>query len=292
MKVSKFGKIVLILLTLTVSSNAQMNRPARPQESIKIKDNRQEEKTNSSSSGNPSRTPVSRRMLSLFKQKRNKEQQKQLLPKAEDANRYAAFLQQPKTGLIRLTEDVGCEPSLYILRADEECLKAIPGGSFYSFREREYSSSALADIRLREGLIITDGIFSQNILVKLGDVPLENISLGSDGMKFLTEFQPETGSRGATDQYIELTKGIKHGKYEYLKVFPSFENTTYAMRLVAYRAKVARVYRGYVYNPLSDDRSDVILAFRVIRKEKDGITLLWKELERKKAPKLINSERE
>lgn len=288
MKVSQLGKIVLILLIPTVSLNAQMNRSVRSQESIKIKDNRQGEKTTASSSGVSLQTKTSsHRVLSFFKQKRNKEQQRQLLPKIEDVNRFAAFLQQPKTGIIRLIEDIGCEPSRYVIRADEECLKSIPGGSFYSFREREYSSSALADIRLKDGLLISDGFFSQNILVKLGDVSLENISINSDGMKFLTEFTPETNVKAATAQYIKITKGVKVGKYEYIKVFPAIENATYAMRLVAYRAKIARVYRGFVYNPLAgDDRSDIILAFRVVKADNEGITLLWKELERKKAPKI------
>lgn len=288
----KNGKIILILMILPFSVFAQTLQTSSP-ETVKIRDEKQTKQADNGNQNNSAQrrqTYSARPVLSFAKQKRNKEQQKQLLPETEDLSRFAALLQQPKTGIIRLMDDAGCEPSRYVIRADEECLKSIPGGSFYSFRERDYSSSALADIRLKDGLLITDGVFSQNMLVKLGDVPLENVSVNTEGMNFLTEFQPETNTRDASVQYVKLTRGIKVGKYEYIKVFPAMADTTYAMRLVAYRAKTARLYRGFIYDPLAgDERSDVVLAFRVIRKDNGGITLVWKELERKKAPKIENS---
>lgn len=281
----KSGKIILILMILSLFVSAQ-TLPYSSSENIKIKSENLDKKETDSSDNLQKRIRPTRQ-LTFLKQKQSKEQKKQLLPKTEDLNRFAAFLQQPKTGIIRLTEDIGCEPSRYVIRADEDCLKTIPGGSFYSFREREYSSSALADIRLKDGLLISDGYFSQNMLVKLGDVPLESVSLTSSGMDFLTDFVPETNTKDATRQYIKLVRGIKVGKYEYIKAFPAAENRTYAMRLIAYKANVESVYRGYIYNPLSgDERSDMIIAFRIIRKDKEGISLIWKELQRGKAPKL------
>lgn len=294
MAAAKFGKIALVLVLLPFSLFAQTLQPdSSRQGKVSIRDERQIRKTEPDilkDSSQKKGTPVQR--LTLFKQKRNKEQQKRLFPNTEDSIRYTAFLQQPKTGLIRLTEDIGCDANALILRADEECLNSIPGGSFYSFRERDYSSSALADIRLKDGLFITDGILSQNILVNLGDTSLESLSVNSDGMKFLADFVPEPDSKDATSQYIKLTRGIRVGKFEYFKVLPAAVNTTYAMRLVAYRGKFLRLYRGFVYDALSgDDRSDLVLAFRIVRKENGSVTLLWKELERKKAPKIVNSSR-
>lgn len=225
--------------------------------------------------------------LTLFKHKRNREQQQRLLPNAADSLRYQGFLGQPKTGLIKLVDDLGCDSNAYVLRADEECLNTIPGGSFYSFRKSNYSSSALADIRLKDGLLVTDGIFSQNLMVKLGDIPLESVTLTTEGMKFLRDFVPETETKSATKQYAALTRGITENGFEYIKILPAIADTTYAMRLVAYRGKLMRVSMGFIYNVLSeDDRSDLIVAFRIIRKENGMATLLWKELERKKAPKI------
>lgn len=291
--VEKFGKIFFISILLPFSVLAQMNQsdsPA-PETVVNIRDEKQNRKSEVKAGALPGQKrdlPI--RRLSFLKHKRSKEQQKRLLPNAEDLTRYAAFLQQPKTGIIRLVDDIGCDSNAYVLRADKECLSSIPGGSFYSFREREYSSSALSDIRFKSGLLISDGVLSQNILVSLSDSSLENLTTNSDGIKFLTNFVPETDNKGATNQYIKITKGIRNGKFEYLKVFPAIVNTTYAMRIIAYRGKFLRMYRGFIYDALSgNNRVDLIVAFRIIRKENDSITLIWKELERKKAPKIVNS---
>ena len=113
-------------------------------------------------------------------------------------------------------------------------------------------------------------------------------NLNSDGMEFLTKFNPEPENRDAMKQYNDLANGIRLGKYEYRKVAVAAENTTYAIRVVAYKASIYRNYRGWAYNILDGDkRVDIIVAFRVIRKDPDGsLTLLWKELDRKKSVKL------
>lgn len=223
-----------------------------------------------------------------FKAKRTKDQDKKLRPSAEDLAKYADFLKQSRTGIFRLMNDVGCDSNVYVIRVDDGCKNAIPGGSFYSFREREYTTAYLADIRFRDGLLISDGLLSQNILVRLGNVPLENLSTESQGMKFLIDFVPETLNTAATRQYIEIVKGVRADRYEYRKVLPASENMTYAMRIVAYRGSFYRSFRGWIFDLISGDhRVDLIVGFRVVRKDEDGsVTILWKELERKKSPKL------
>lgn len=223
-----------------------------------------------------------------FKAKRTKDQDKKLRPNAEDLLKYAEFLKQPKTGIFRLMNDVGCDSNVYVIKVDDSCKNSIPGSSFYSFREKEYTSAYLADIRFKDNLLITDGLLSQNILVRLGDIPLDTLSVKSQGMKFLTEFVPETLNTAATRQYIEIVKGVRSDRYEYRKVLPASENMTYAMRIVAYRGSFYKSFRGWIFDLISGDhRVDLILGFRVIRKEEDGsVTILWKELERKKSPKL------
>jgi hypothetical protein len=222
-----------------------------------------------------------------FKTKHTKDQEKKLRPREEDLVKYAAFLKQSRTGIFRLMNDVGCDSNVYVIRVDDNCKNAIPGSSFYSFREKEYTTAYLADIRFKDGLLISDGLLSQNILVRLGDTSLENLSVNSEGMKFLTDFLPESLNTAATRQYIEIVKGIRTDRYEYRKVLPAMENMTYAMRIVAYRGSFYRSFRGWIYDLISgDDRFDLIIGFRVIRKEDGNITIVWKELERKKSPKL------
>jgi hypothetical protein len=223
-----------------------------------------------------------------FKVKRTKEQDKKLRPSEEDIAKYSGFLKQSRTGIFRLLNDVGCDSNVYVIHVDDNCKSAIPGSSFYSFREKEYTTAYLADIRFKDGLFITDGLLSQNILVRLGNVPLENLSTATEGMKFLTDFVPETLNTAATKQYIEIVKGIRADRHEYRKVLPASENMTYAMRIIAYRGSFYRSFRGWIFDLISgDDRFDLIVGFKVVRKETDGsVTILWKELERKKSPKL------
>lgn len=223
-----------------------------------------------------------------FKPKHTKDEKERLAPNAEDKLKYTGFLRENRTGLFRLMNDVECAENLYVIRVDEGCSEFIQGSSFYSFRKKEYTTAHLSDIRYKDGLLITDAIFSQNILVRLGDIPLETLTLSSDGMKFLVDFVPEDLNTKATKQYVELVKGIRFNKYEYRKAIPAILNNTYAMRIVAYRGSLYKRFHGWAYDLLAgDNRSDLIVAFRIIRKDSDGsISILWKELERKKSPKI------
>lgn len=218
----------------------------------------------------------------------SKEQKKRLLPHAEDKQIYHAFLQQPDTGLIRLFLDRNCQ-TFFLISAEEHCLDYIPGSSFYSFREKEHTIENLADIRLKNGFLISDGTLSQGMLVKLGDREIHSVTVNDSGIKFLQDFKPEAYSRDALNQYLELVNGVKEGEFFYRKSLPASPNTTYAMRVVAYRGSYWRRYRGFVFNMLAgDDRKDLILVFRVLRRDYDGsISLLWKILERRKAPKVV-----
>jgi hypothetical protein len=138
--------------------------------------------------------------------------------------------------------------------------------------------------------LVTDGILTQGILVALGDIGLENISLASGGLNFLAEYKPETLSEKALKQTFQLIKGIDSDGYLYRKTLPAKENTTYALRVIAYRGSVLQTFRGMLFNMLAgDERADIIVAFRVLKKdEKTGsFTLVWRELSRKDAPKII-----
>ncbi len=232
-----------------------------------------------------------KRGLLPFKKSISREQKKTLAPDASDLKNYELFLSQPKTGLIKLLPDLGCEENSAIVRVDEICLKAIPMSGAFSFRENEYTNDFLSDIRLKNGILITDGVLIQGVLVALGDVALETVTAGSDGMKFINEFVPETQSAEALKQTTQLVKGVKSGEFLYRKALPAAENTTYALRLVAYRGRLWQSVHGKPFDMLAGDkRFDLTLTFRVLKKDEAGsLTLLWKELARKDAPKIIFS---
>lgn len=217
-----------------------------------------------------------------------KEQKILLQPSTQDLFFYREFLKQPDTGLIKLFSDVDCQQNSRVLRADEECLRWIPNSSFYSFRREKHVSELFADVRYKNGLLISDGFLSQGIMTALGDVSLDKVSLANDELKFLTQYKPEPVSHDAADQMRKIVGGIKVGKYFYRNIWRAAENMTYAIRSIAYRGKIPYRSQGFVFNLLdTDKRKDVIVVFRVVRRNTDGsLTLLWKELDRKESPKL------
>lgn len=228
------------------------------------------------------------RTYSPFRRKPTGEQKRQLQPNAEDLAKYAGLLEQSKTGIFRLFPESGCSGTKYIIDASRKCLSYIPDSSYYSFREKEYTAEILSDIRLDKGYLISDGIISQGILVELGNAALEEVSLKSKALDFLRNYVPETSSKNAYRQYALMSRGVRIGDFLYRNFLPANENTTYAMRVIAYRGKIYQNFRGFRYNILEGDkRIDLILAFHVVRKDEDGsVTLVWKELERKEAPRL------
>lgn len=236
----------------------------------------------------PSLTMIKRTGVFPLRTKPNREQRKRMQPDPADLELYDAFLQTPRTGIVRLLPDLGCHENVFVLKADDTCRNSIPESSFYSFREREHTLEVLSDIRLKGGFLISDGILSQGMMVNLGDVELETVTLESDGLGFISGFTPDPSALRAKDQYAQISSGIRAGRHEYRKTLPAVPNSTYALRVVAYRGNVIRSFRGYRYDLLEGDkRIDVTVVFRVVRKDADGsITLVWKELERRDSPRM------
>lgn len=241
----------------------------------------------------PSITSMQRAGNFFLRTRPNKEQRRRLQPAAQDLQKYAAFLQKPKTGIFRLMPDLGCTENLNIIRADAVCLEYIPESSYYSFREKEHTIEMLADIRLRNGFLISDGILSQSILVHLGDVELDRVAPPTEGLDYLRNFAPQPQGFEAQKQYLQMLRGVKVGKFEYKKALPLIENGTYALRVIAFRGSIFRSFRGFRFDVLEGDRRvDMTIAFRVVRKEEDGAaTLLWREIERRDAPRIIFQKR-
>ena len=202
------------------------------------------EQTRKSSEDSESKAVFVKRGALSVKKKISRAQKKLLQPSNADSNRYASFLKNPNTGLIKIFPDIGCEDNGNVVRADEDCLKTIPMSAFYSFREQNYTPDFLSDIRLKNDVLISDGLLTQGVLTTLGDISLEDVSLASAGLKFINEFKPETHSREALNQTKQLIKGIKADGYIYRKALPAVENTTYALRVVAYRGSFIQTFRG------------------------------------------------
>ncbi len=176
-----------------------------------------------------------------------------LAPPEEDRKAYSEFLAQPRTGIIRLL------PRERWMNK----LSTTGDGAFYSFVLLRHEYGRGSDImldsgRFQVGFAGTDFGF----LVNLGDVPLENVSPETEGVRTLAAFQPPQAEPEARRQQRRAGEGFKDGGRSYSNRMAAVVNNTYALRSVSY------------------DRSDVRVAFRVVRVDDDGsVILLWKLLE-------------
>jgi hypothetical protein len=186
-----------------------------------------------------------------------------LAPSNEDLQTYAGFLSQPHTGLVRL------------LPREKWMLKlSTPGdGAFYSFARLTQEFGHGSDIMLDGGRFF-GGLGGANFgfFVNLGDVPLESVSLETSGVQPLAEFQTPLAEREAREQQRRAREGFKKDGQTYIEMLPAVADNTYTLRSINY------------------DSTDVLVAFRVVRKDTDGsMVLLWKLLKKYPKPTLERS---
>ena len=222
-----------------------------------------------------------------------------IAPQSGIGNRYHDFLAKENTGIFRLVADHNCSENTKVISVSDDCLKyTMPGsGNSYSFRVGTYRVRDLADLTYADNRLLISGMMMQGILVGLGDVPVEDVSLQSKGLKYLTDFQPVTDFENARAVDGKIVTGVEQDGFYYRRSLPAKENETYALRAIAYRGKLFRSVRGIPYNEFDfDKRRDVIVAFRIVfRDADDSLTIVWKQLSSADAPKLrppvVNSAR-
>ncbi len=216
------------------------------------------------------------------------EQKQRLSPDPGVILNNADLLKRTGASLVKLFPDQGCVEQL-VVKTDKACLDSIPYSSFYSFRKENYSDRSLSDIGFKSDSFFTDGLLSNGVVVLLGDVPFESVTTSTDGMQFLMDFEAAEQLTEIVAKGKQMAGRIRKKGHEYGWTAPVRENMTYAIRMIAYRGRITRsAGKGYFYNALEGDkRVDIVVAFRVVSKGSDGsITLLWKELQRKRSPKI------
>lgn len=232
--------------------------------------------------------------INAISSKLSKEQSKLILPNPEDSTKYAAFLKKPNTGLIKLFPDLGCLAK-GIVRVDGICENSIASAALTSYSFRKKYHLANSDISLKDNTFAAQNWFSNGIITMLGDIPIESLSINSNGIKFLSDYKPANNNIEVLFKTKELSNGIQDGDFTYSNLITALENTTYAIRVIAYQGKIKMPFRdGVGFNLLENDkRVDILVVFRVVRKESNGtLTLLWKELQRKDSPKINLSKEE
>ena len=224
-----------------------------------------------------------------------------MAPEPIDVAANQEILSMPKTGIFRIFPDFECE-SPYVVKVGTNCGKFPPGSWNYSLRARSYpgllySSWDVYDLRLSGEDLISDGFFSQSIMVALGTMPLDEVTLRTLGLNYLKELKPEISLSAAQEQYRSLAKTVDAGGFRYSKRVRAVTGITYAARFIAFHNQLpaivdTRFPRGIGVSNVKwmmlneyDKRHDMMVAFRVVRAAADGsLTIVWKELSRRQAP--------
>ncbi len=233
------------------------------------------------------RPTSSRPTTPIPKRKMSAEHKLRLYPSAGERERFAAFLRQPRTGLVRLLQSGDCEDNPRVIQTGS-CWDAVPpvagGGTFYSFTHSSHELRQLSDLWL-EGDVFRAGFAGSvlGLMTMLGDVPLEAVGPESVGVKYLAELVPPRSLAEARTQYRRNNAGFRVLGNKYGVAVPVRLDTTYLLRSTTYKFG----------DELDKQRKldDVLIAFRVVGTTFDGnVTLLWKEMRRQKTPKIKKKE--
>lgn len=203
--------------------------------------------------------------------------------------KFANFLKTENTGLFKFLKS-NCHTKANVVEVSEECLaNTIPGaGASFSFRINNYRIPALSDLSFVANNFLTVGQWGHGLLLDIGNIPLEEISVQNQSVVNLSDFAPASDFKTARFLNLNLHKGVKHNDSVFYSHLPAKENTTYLLRSIAYRGSLPKVANGLAYNELDfDKRKDVLIAFRIVGiDEKGSVTVLWKQLAEKDSPKI------
>jgi hypothetical protein len=192
---------------------------------------------------------------------RMKEAEKQFLSAApEDLEAFAGFLQQPGTGIIRLMPRGKYDKVVWMTG----------GGAYYSFARLTNEHGHGSDIGLEQDHL-SAGFAGANfaMLTVLDDVALDEVKLELPAVEHLLAFNTPLKLSEARLQQRRVDAG-------------------YTLNEVAYKNRVpVRLQTTYVVRSINYESSDVLVAFRVVRRDADdSLIIVWKLLKKFPVPKL------
>ena len=193
-----------------------------------------------------------------------------LAPSEEDHAKYEEFLRLPETGLVRLLPREYFEKGNY---SEKKPLTIGGNGAFYSFKERthEYGNSTAIALERGELSALFAGA-NYAMLVNLGDVPIETISLEATAAQVLAQHAPPSDLSQARIEQRRAMDGATVEGISYKSRLPLKLNATYVLRSILY------------------DTSDSLVAFRVVRVDNDdSATIVWKLLKKYPTPYLARN---
>jgi hypothetical protein len=203
------------------------------------------------------RASLEKEIGSLYEEIREKEKQF-ISVDLGDKNKYVEFLKQADTGIFRLLPREKYDGKLSIRG----------GGAYYSFTRLINDYGYGSDIELSQGnFSVGFAGLDFGFLVLLDDTPLDSVTLEHPGLKFLLSFAPASVEPKIREQQRSSSYGIQADGFTYKRSAAALVNTTYALRSIDYSG------------------ADILVAFRVVRRDADGsMILIWKKLKSFQSP--------
>lgn len=190
-----------------------------------------------------------------------------LAPSDEDRAAFAEFLKQPDTGLVRLLprevyDQNPAQPAKLTIRG---------GGAYYSFTRltHEYGFGSDLELATNHFLVGFAGA-DYGLMTTIGDVPLDQISPENAAFTFMANYQPPGDAPSAIQEAT------------------SFRVKARTIDGVMYQSRLAvQLNTTYLLRSINYGKSDVLVAFRPVRKDTDGsVVIAWRMLKVYSAPKL------
>jgi hypothetical protein len=194
-----------------------------------------------------------------------------LAPADEDRAAYKEFLSQPDTGLIRLLPREVYESEAY--KKNQKTLTIRGGGAYYSFALLTHEYGYGSDLSLDSGyLSVGFAGADYGMMIDLGDVSLDEISNDYPRVLSLLNYAAAKDEPQARAEHRLAQAGRILDGATYKTRMPVKIDTTFLLRSINY------------------DDSDVLVAFRTVRKDTDGsLIIAWKLLKRFPKPELMRT---
>ncbi len=206
---------------------------------------------------------------------------------------YANFLNKKNTGIIRLFPDIGCgQGRTADVKELERCAKTPPiegAGSRYSFRLQQIPNFyplklILSYVGSSEIHYVADqlevGTSSvQSVIVELGAVDFDEITVKSAGVKELNALKPDKNAAQFAERRRNLASGISVGSVKFSSAAKIKLDETMALRSISYLPS------KYPY-PTFWNKDSLLILKPVARLDDGSVVFLWKKIRERGSPVL------
>jgi hypothetical protein len=194
-----------------------------------------------------------------------------LAPSEDDRQQLAEFLRKPNTGLIRLMPRELFDGD--VNKKNKTFLSIRGGGAFYSFSRLTHEYGQGSDILLESGyLSVGFAGADYGMLLNVGDIDLEVLSIDSPYVAALARYQAVATEPEARIEQRRVSTGT------------IVEGMTVKSRLPL------EIKATYLVRSIGFYKSDVLVGFKVLRKDSDGsVIIAWKLLHNYATPKLAQN---